>query len=147
MVGSGGGRVSGRSGLVCRAAGLAGDWRRCERLGGVGAAVVGDVPAQLRRHGLRHDEDGHPHRLRHALDGRQTRIALAALNLRQMLRRHAYLGRQVLQRQTTLIALAAQEGGDQGFHGGSVAQWRKNISYDRVNSCRDAIFFAMPSVL
>ncbi len=34
-----------------------------------------------------------------------------------MLRRHVHLGRQVLQRQTTLIELAAQEGGDQGFHG------------------------------
>jgi len=44
-------------------------------------------------------------------------------------------GRQVLQRQTTLIALAAQECWDQGFHGGSsVAQWRENLSYDRVNS-------------
>ena len=64
-----------------------------------------------------------------------------------MLRRHAHLGRQVLQRQTTLIALAAQEGGDQGFHGGSVAQWRENRSYDRVNSCGSSIFFAMPSVL
>gem|GEM_PF-4057588 len=120
---------------------------RCERLGGVGAAVVGDIPAQLRRHGFRHDQDSHPHRLGHTLDGRQTRIALAALNLRQMLRRHADLGRQVLQRQTTLIALAAQEGGDQSFHGGSVAQWWANYSYDRVNSYGGAIFFAMPSVL
>jgi hypothetical protein len=51
-----------------------------------------------------------------------------------MLRRHAHLGRQVLQRQRTLIALAAQEGGDQGFHRGSVAQWRESRSYDRVNS-------------
>ncbi|NDD14023.1 MAG: hypothetical protein EB072_15600 [Betaproteobacteria bacterium] len=59
----------------------------------------------------------------------------------------AHLGRQVLQRQTTLIALAAQEGGDQGFHGGSVTQWRENGSYDRVNSYGVAIFFAMPSVL
>ena len=79
-------------------------------------------------------------------DGRQTRIALAALNLRQM-RRHAYHGRQVLQRQTTLIALAAQEGGDQGFHGESVAHGRGNGSYDRMNSYGSAIFFAMLSVL
>jgi hypothetical protein len=82
----------------------------------------------------------------HSLDGRQTRITLAAFNLRQMLRRHAHLGRQVLQRQTTLVALAAQEGGDHGFHGESVAQWRANSSYDRVNSYGSAIFFAMPSV-
>jgi hypothetical protein len=36
-----------------------------------------------------------------------------------MLWRHAHLRIQVRQRQTTLIALAAQEGGDQGFRGGS----------------------------
>jgi hypothetical protein len=30
--------------------------------------------------------------------------------------------------------LAAQEGGDKGFHGGSEAQWRMKRSYDRVNS-------------
>ena len=74
-------------------------------------------------------------------------IALAAFNLRQMLRRHAYLGRQHLQRQTTLDALAAQEGGNQSVHGRSVAQPRDNRSYDRVNSCWDAIFFGMRSVL
>ncbi len=100
-------------------AGLAGDRLHAERLCRVGAAVVGNVPAQLGRHGLRHDQDSHPHPLGHALDRRQTRIALAALNLRQMLWRHAHLRIQVRQRQTTLIALAAQEGGDQGFRGGS----------------------------
>jgi len=51
-----------------------------------------------------------------------------------MLRRHTHLGRQVLQRQTTLIALAAQEGGDQGVHEVGVAQWRVNRSYDHMNS-------------
>jgi hypothetical protein len=64
-----------------------------------------------------------------------------------MLRRHTHLGGQVFQRQTTLIALAAQEGGDQGFNGASVAQWWEIRSYDLVNSYGRAIFFAMPSVL
>ena len=61
MVGSGGFRGGG--GLVCLGAGLAGEWLRVEGLGGVGAAasyIEGDVPAQLGRHGLRHDQDGHP---------------------------------------------------------------------------------------
>ena len=87
MVGFGGFR--GSRGLICWGAGLAGKSLRVEGLGGVGAAALaysGDGPAQLGRHGLRHDQDSHPHRLGHALDGRQTRIALAALNLRQMLR-------------------------------------------------------------
>jgi len=75
-------------------------------VGGIDAAVVGRIAAQIGRHGVRHDQHRHPYRLRHALDGRQTRIALAAFNLRQMLRRHAHLGRQHLQRQTTLVALA-----------------------------------------
>jgi hypothetical protein len=39
----------------------------CE--GGVNAAVVGHIAAQVRRHGIRHDQHRHPHRLRHALDG------------------------------------------------------------------------------
>ena len=82
MVGAGGFR--GRGGLVCWGARLGGDWLRGEMLGGVGATVVGDVPAQRERHGLRYDQDGHPHRLGHALEGRQTRIALAAFNFRQM---------------------------------------------------------------
>jgi len=91
MVGSGGFRGSG--GFARRGAGLAGEWLRVEGLGGVAAAASstdGDVPAQVRRHGLRHDQDGHPAfatlGLGQALSGRQTRIAIAALNLRQMLR-------------------------------------------------------------
>ena len=87
--------------------------------------------------------------LRHALDGRQTRIALAAFNLRQMLRPNwqlrAHLGRQHLQRQTTLVALAVQEGGNQSVHGRSVTQPRANLSYDRVNSCWGRVFFGMGS--
>ena len=59
----------------------------------------------------------------------------------------AHLGRQHLQRQTTLVALAAQEGGNQSVHGSSVAQPRGNRSYDRVNSCWAAILLGMLSVL
>ena len=100
--------------MVGRGIGLAG-------VGGINAAVVGHIAAQIGRHGVRHDQDRHPEfstlGLRHALDGRQTRIALAAFNLRQMLRPNwqlrAHLGRQHLQRQTTLVALAAQEGRNQ----------------------------------
>ena len=55
----------------------------------------------------------------------------------------AHLGRQGLQRQTALIALTAQGGGD---HGGSEAQWPENRSYDRVNSYGCTLFFAMLSV-
>ena len=96
---------------------------------------------------IRHDQHRHPHRLRHALDGRQARIALAAFNLRQMLRRHAHLGRQHLQSQTTLVALAAQKGGNQSVHRRSVPQPRGNRSYDRVNSCWGGRFFGMRPVL
>ena len=121
--------------VVGRGSGLAG-------VGGMDAAVVGHIAAQIGCHGVRHDQHRLPHRLRHALDGRQTRIALAAFNLRQMLRRHTHLGRQHLQRQTTLVALAAQEGGNQCVCGRSEAQWRENRSYDRVNSDGVAIFLA-----
>ncbi len=126
--------------MVGRGSGLAG-------VGGIDAAVVGHIAAQIRRHGVRHDQHRHSHRLRHTLDGRQTWITLAAFNLRQMLRRHTHLGRQHLQRQTTLVALAAQEGGNQSVHVGSVAQPRDNCSYDRVNSCGGGIFFALLSLL
>jgi hypothetical protein len=40
----------------------------------------------------------------------------------------SHLGRQHLQRQTTLVALAAQEGGNQSVLGGSVAQARADLS-------------------
>lgn len=63
MVGFGG------FGVVGRGTGLAG-------VGGIDAAVVGHIAAQIRRHGVRHDQHRHPHRLRHALDGRQTWITL-----------------------------------------------------------------------
>ncbi len=97
---------------------------------------AGHIAAQVRRHCVRHDQLRHPHRFCHALDGRYTRIALAAFNLRQMLRRHAHLGRKHLQRQTTL---AAQEGGNQSVYGRYGVQLLNIRSYDRVNSDRKII--------
>jgi hypothetical protein len=113
-------------------------------VGGVEAAVVGHIAAQIGRHGVRHDQHRHPEfstlGLRKERDGRQTRIALAAFNLRQMLRPNwqlrAHLGRQHLQRQTTLVALAAQEGGNQSngmvapsLNGIDVPKWRWNFDH------------------
>jgi hypothetical protein len=66
--------------------------------------------------------------------------ACFAFNLRQMLRPNwqlrAHLGRQHLQRQTTLVALAAQEGGNQSngmvapsLNGIDVPKWRWNFDH------------------
>lgn len=44
---------------------------------------------------------------------------------------NAHLGRQHLQRQTTLVVLAAQKGGNQSVHVAIVTRY--NSSYGRVN--------------
>jgi hypothetical protein len=43
-----------------------------------------------------HQHHGKFHRIGNALDGRQTRVALAAFNLRQVLHRHARNARDVV---------------------------------------------------
>jgi hypothetical protein len=83
LVGAGSGLFLGTVGfsrfrVVGRGSGLA-------DLFGVDAAVVGYVAAQIGCYGVLHDQHLHPSR-RHALDGQQTWIALAAFNLRHMLR-------------------------------------------------------------
>lgn len=78
------------------------------RVGCVDPALRGDIAAYFRGHVLGHEHDAQAHGLCNALDGRQARIAFAALDLGQMLWRHARGNRDRFQRQMTLIALPAQ---------------------------------------
>lgn len=79
----------------------------CSR-GRVDPALRGDVAADFWSHLLWHEHDAQAHGLCYALDGRQAWIAFPALDLRQMLWRHARGTRDRIQRQMPLVALPAQ---------------------------------------
>ena len=74
--------------------GILGAWVGWLKQGGrsrgrVNPALSGDVAADFRGHVLWHEHDAQAHGLCNTLYGRQAWVALAALDLGQMLRRHA----------------------------------------------------------
>lgn len=76
--------------------------------GCIDPALHGHVSADFWRHILGYEHDAQAHGLCNTLDGRQAWIAFAALDLRQMLWRHARDTRNRIQRQMPLVALPAQ---------------------------------------